>query len=1188
MSCIIQTDLHEIRILPGQSQSREIEVSIPNTTGCNCATNITAINVLSTTGLQVTITTAPSTPISGYCTTPFIIEFDVTALPNFPVNSAGYIGFEFIRSGGGSTLNANIGVMAVPILQNPSISLGDLCKDGYASLKICNESNVSETFTISACSCEDLVEPEIGAWTAVIDSCHCHEFPIIYAPNETQEGERNCTIKINANGYTQIINLYWNEVYCEMETLSWQIGDINDVIVFDNNSFDTSCDTITAGAIGERKVLVIVQQLNDPVVKDEVIYFSPWMFTNSPVWRYNFPGVPTNGFRYSVCDSIAPDGVYAMDWYGFQESQRNGNVTLTISNNGLTLEFSYEFVLMADALDEPNNLPNENPKWLLRNSMGNPVDLNQDFDNSVYVNSRYASFVMTIERITGTFIRDFFNIKCRFEFYGENDIDPNVEIEFAPVVIIDGNTDTTDYLSEIVNRSATITFNYSGYDGAGVAPQGVGLVVIRTDTSNNGIDPWENYDIIFIDLINSTSTNALISVSTPVTNVGGGQFEAVIFINPNGDENALYRFILICQCSTTNPQVRSSISRQIEVVNYDDQHLPMLAVSDITTNVFNGKLANRNIRMPVNTQLEAELFVDMASIDAIIDTKSGGQISSAYEALQSVELRVSEITDEGNEIRYFNPRISRRFSKWVNDSELRGIPSFVNRSSDEFLNLVFPFTIPDNILRQTTSENWFNIDGQNILNPEIVSECQAGVIAVAESIPVSGSPNLNGAIFIPELNQMWTCDRTNDLIVRLDLNTFELLPNIALTAGDSPAGIIYLNGLNKVYVACSVSNQVRIINIYTLNITAVSGITGTGIQRFARNNNNVYYTAFGSNTVHEINITSDAETGSIAVGTQPIDIIFAPETQEIYITNFGSSNVTVLDTALNVVATVALAGQPFRLLFTPTSKVLATYTNTIAEIDTGGFSVTTYSMPSGALGSLALSPLDGMIYLLCNGADLLCVLDPVNISKLAEYPIGDAPRDMVFAGNVLLITNANSQDITPVLFESCETPQPPSFSMVLKNIQTTWKLTFGILGNTEIYTYSNVINRVKPKEDILPDFDDYDLEELDNDGITWNPIEYPCPETGMMRITADFNATVEFAGIAIEAQPERNNRMTEAGIANPFMLPVTSDYISNIATTSTQIQFEFDFPSWLANGAERSPGELYQDYKFNLHILYKL
>jgi YVTN family beta-propeller protein len=1174
--------------LPGQSQSRQVEVSIPNTTGCNCGTNITAINVASTTGLQVTITTAPSTPISGYCTTPFIIEFDVTALPNFPVNSAGYIGFEFIRSGGGTTLYANIGVNCVPILQNPSISLGELCKDGHATLKICNESDVSETFILSACSCEDLIEPEPEAWTQVIEPCHCYEFPIIYAPDETQEGERTCTIKIRANGFLQVVNLYWNEVYCEMETLSWQIGDINDVIVFDNNNFDTSCDTLTAGAIGERKVLKIVQQLNDPVVKDEVIYFSPWMFTNNPVWRYNFPGVPTNGFRYLVCDSIAPDGVYAMDWYGFQESQRNGNVTLTISNNGLTLEFSYEFVLFADALDEPNNLPTENAQWLLKNSMGNPIELNMDFDTSVYVNSRYASFVMTIERITGTFIRDFFNIKCRFEFYGSNDIDTNVEVEFTPVVITDGNTDTTDYLSETVNRSATITFNYTGYDSPGVAPQGVGLVVIRTDTSNNGVDPWENYDIIFVDIINGTSTNALISVVNPVSFIGGTQFKAHINVGANSNENARYRFILVAQCSTTNPQVRSSISRQIETVNYDDQHLPMLSQSTITTNVFNGKLANRNLRAPVNMQLESEILVDMSSIDTIVDTKSGGQVSSAYQALQAVELRVSEVRDDGSEIRYFNPRISRRFGKFVNDSELRGLPSFVNRSTDEFLNLVFPFTIPDNILRQTTSENWFNNLNQNILNPDIMSECQAGVIAVGTAIAVSGSPNLNGAIFIPELNQVWSCDASNHLVVRLDLNNFELLPSIALTASDTPVGLIYLNGLNKVYVACSGNNAVRAINIYTLNITTVSGVTGVQPQRFARNGNSVYYTAFGSDSVHEIDIISDAQTGSVTVGSQPIDIIFVPELQQIFVGNFGSSNVTVLDTALTVVATVAIAGQPFRLLFTPAFKVLATYINTIAEIDVNGFGVTTYSMPSGALGSLALSPLDGMIYLLCNGADLLCVLDPVNIAKVADYAIGDAPRDMVFADNVLIITNANSQDFTPVLFESCETPQPPSFSMVLKNIQTTWKLTFGILGNTEIYTYSNVINRVKPKEDVLPDFSDYDLEELDADGITWNPIEYPCPETGMMRITADFTSGVDFAGIAIEAMPERNNRLTEYGMPNPFMLPVESSYISNVATTSTQIQFEFDFQSWLANGAERSPGELYQDYKFNLHILYKL
>jgi hypothetical protein len=1179
MSCIINTDLHLIKMLPGQTQARSVNIDIPNVTGCDCGTNITHINVIATTGYQVTITAIPSTPISGYCGTAFQIDFDITALPNAPVNSTGYIQFEMLRSSGGTTLYANIGVNIVPIVQFPNFNLRQICAGSTSYIRVCNESDQPQEFVLSLCSCPDFIEPVPGDWTHAIEPCQCYEFPIRYAPNISSEEQGSCTINIRANGYQQLLYLNYDEVLCDMELSAFTLRDESDIININDGNFNPECDIYELSCIGDKLTISITENIAQPLVTGDRLVFGQWLFAQSPNWQYNFPGQPSQGYEYVVCDGNAPDGTFAMRFYGLNFAQKNGDAEVIISNNGMTIECRCTFVVMADVDFEPSFLPVDVSEMLLRSSILSNSILSNEVDNSVYKNSKYMTWACSIERKSGTWQRDIFSIKARLNFYNENETDTNVILSNVAYELQSGDS---EYLSTERTTLMRIDFKYSGYDAPGTPPDEMWLIAIRADRNIQGIDPAENYMESRANLTGMVADGVILSVNTAPTFISGINYYAEVEIAQVDDVSA-YRFILISKSLTTNPQSRSSISNIFNCINYDDVDINMSSTI-ITINDATAKRTSRIIKYPVNAQIEAELKLKVEDINSSLSSKTGGQVTDMFQSLEAIELRVSEFRDN-IEIRYFNPRISLRQGKWVNDSEQRGLPSFVNRGNSELLNLVFPFTIPDNAIRNTTSENWFNAGtGQPL---PTINECDSFIENIVDAMQITGTntPNLNGSAFINELNQVWVCDSANDCIVKIDVNTNAVLGTIALTIGDTPVGIIYIQGFDKVYVSCGGATAIRIINIYTEAVTNAIGITGVSSQRFARVGNVVYYTAFTSNSVHAINVLNDTETATSVVGTNPIDIVYFPVTDEIFVGNFNSNNITRLDLGLTPAGTIALSGQPFRLAVNG-NEVLATYTNTIARISSA-YVVTTATPTSGVLASIQLRAQDGLIYLLCNGQDKLCILDPVTLSAITSIDIGDAPRDFVFTDSEVYINNATDATITPITFGVCpELINSPQFSFAFKDIRLTWIMSFSILGNRENYSYQQILSRVDPKEDIV--IDDIDLEELDNDGITWNPIEYPCPETGIMRITVDASNPINVLGIAVEAQPVRNNRITEKSAETPYIIPVESEYISDLnQPAGDSVQFVFDFPAWLANGAERSPGELYNDRQFNLHILYK-
>src|SRR3989304_24158 len=81
-----------------------------------------------------------------------------------------------------------------------------------------------------------------------------------------------------------------------------------------------------------------------------------------------------------------------------------------------------------------------------------------------------------------------------------------------------------------------------------------------------------------------------------------------------------------------------------------------------------------------------------------------------------------------------------------------------------------------------------------------------------------------------------------------------------------------------------------------------------------------YVTNSGTTTVSVIDTATNTVVATVAVGTNPLGVAITPDGARAYVTNSGggANSVSVIDTATNtVVATVGVGSSPFGVAITP-------------------------------------------------------------------------------------------------------------------------------------------------------------------------------------------------------------------------------------------------------------------------------
>lgn len=170
-----------------------------------------------------------------------------------------------------------------------------------------------------------------------------------------------------------------------------------------------------------------------------------------------------------------------------------------------------------------------------------------------------------------------------------------------------------------------------------------------------------------------------------------------------------------------------------------------------------------------------------------------------------------------------------------------------------------------------------------------------------------------------DTNELYTLNRnkesvTNDTVSVIDTGTNAIKATITVGAG--PYGAVVDSSANVLYVANAWSHNISVIDLATYAVTTISFDSGTYPAGVEIIGNYLYVTAAGKNEVWVVDKTSYAYAivKKIVVGTEPVYFAKTGDSKTLYVTNYKSNSVSVIDTATNAVtATIGVGSGPVGL-----------------------------------------------------------------------------------------------------------------------------------------------------------------------------------------------------------------------------------------------------------------------------------
>lgn len=375
-------------------------------------------------------------------------------------------------------------------------------------------------------------------------------------------------------------------------------------------------------------------------------------------------------------------------------------------------------------------------------------------------------------------------------------------------------------------------------------------------------------------------------------------------------------------------------------------------------------------------------------------------------------------------------KVCRFDARWPNNCYANFEESLINVSGVGTLTTRFNLgqspqcTGPVKVTFSTECEGLdFNVDQPGIVPPDVTCD----PIIQREPEVALGNGNINSPIYIDYLNEVWVSgDSVNDEIQRFDATTYAILPPISLSPGDTPVGMIYLDGgLNKVYVALGGANNVAIIDTNTLAVTTITGSIGTGPLRFTwvtePGVNEVWVTCFGSDNVYRIDVLTDTVVEvPISVQTQPNDILFTGN-GKVYVASLNT-NMVVIDTTSYAVTTVSGTSSVFRMAMSG-STIYCRANNVVYRVNSNTSAVIdNFSVPGN--GGLAYMPGNGF-FILNQSLNLMYLYnEDTSPALLNTYTTGLSPREVIIepVANQIYVSDFGTGEVTPYTTRACANP----------------------------------------------------------------------------------------------------------------------------------------------------------------------
>jgi YVTN family beta-propeller protein len=334
--------------------------------------------------------------------------------------------------------------------------------------------------------------------------------------------------------------------------------------------------------------------------------------------------------------------------------------------------------------------------------------------------------------------------------------------------------------------------------------------------------------------------------------------------------------------------------------------------------------------------------------------------------------------------------------------------------------------------------------------------------AAKSSIPVGTEPE--GIDYNPVLKHIYTANFGSGNVSII--SGTQVLANPAV--GVEPWGVVFDAGTNAVYVTDSIGGNVSVLqndkivasiepfttqpsyalslfgaafdsltnDLYFVNqgtnpgqvlvLAGATGLPGVGVSLGAVTNAPLGGAADASGALYLPNeagsnltiLQHPGEVGvrplSVGVGLHPHAAVFDPIRGEVFVTNTGSDNVSILSsTGFNVVGSVAVGSSPRAIAYDPTN----------GQIDVANFGDGTVSVISDtqnavlATISVGLAPTgiavsNGFVFVVNSGSDSMTEIDGSNNTAFASYGTGANPQAIVSDNGVGYIANLGSDNVT--------------------------------------------------------------------------------------------------------------------------------------------------------------------------------
>jgi len=187
--------------------------------------------------------------------------------------------------------------------------------------------------------------------------------------------------------------------------------------------------------------------------------------------------------------------------------------------------------------------------------------------------------------------------------------------------------------------------------------------------------------------------------------------------------------------------------------------------------------------------------------------------------------------------------------------------------------------------------------------------------------------------------------------------------------------------------------------------------------------NKVYVSNWDSNSVSVIDGATNAVVATPAVGTNPFAIAVNPATNMVYVANYGSNSVSVINGATNaVVATPVVGTNPYVLAMNPVTNMVYVANSkgdSVSVIDGATNAVVATITVIGA-GDIAVNPVTNMVYV-TNGtsvvsSDGVSVIDGATNAVVATVTVGTNPDGIAVnpVTNMVYVGNEDSSNVSVI------------------------------------------------------------------------------------------------------------------------------------------------------------------------------